>query len=70
MKRDVFVRADETQTADGGRIGQYPAFQLAVLPDREENPTEYTVYPAGKPLTTTEWLTAAARVTVPVEECL
>ena len=65
--KDAYARADETRTADGRRPGQYPTFELAVLADDENDPTEYTVFPDDPDDLTSQWITAAAHVCVPLE---
>lgn len=67
MKRDAYVRSDETPTVDGRRVGQYPEFDLDMEPDRRFDAREYTLYPRKRPHTTTEWVTVRADVAVPLE---
>ena len=75
-KKDNFLAGadismvQETRTADGGRIGQYPSFRLDVLPNRRRDWTEVTIYPRGKQETTTQWITMDADHVLPVEECI
>lgn len=65
-KRELYSRKEHTRTADGGRIGQYPRFNLSALPDDHDRPQEITVYPRLAPNTTTEWITADLDDVIPV----
>jgi len=67
---DLYARADETRTADGGRIDSLPAFALGYSLDDLARPSEVTVFDERDwSMLDVRWITVDADHAVPLEAC-